>query len=110
MKTIFDKDFENEVIKSEKKVFLEFFASWCSPCKILEPVVEKIEKQFENEFTFLKMDIELNPTSTEQKGVIALPTCIIFNKGVELERFIGLKNKNDLENIIKKYLTINDKG
>ena len=84
-----DEDFENK-IKNENISVIQFSASWCSPCKELTPILEKLSKNFEGKATFYYADVEeggLNKGS--ELGIKGIPTTILFRKGTEISRLVG---------------------
>ena len=76
-------------------VLIDFFAEWCGPCKMLTPVLEEVAKELPS-VTILKLDIDASPRPAEQYGVSSIPTLILFKDGKEVERSVGLKDKDYL--------------
>ena len=100
---ITDQDFEQKVLKSEKIVLLDFFAVWCGPCKLAEPVLEELSEQHSN-IIFAKMDVDKNPTTPQKFGVMSIPTTILFKDGKEVGRTTGFAGKKPFEDLILKSL------
>jgi thioredoxin 1 len=99
-----DASFEADVLKSDKTVLVDFWATWCGPCKMVAPVLEEIAAAHGDKLTVAKVDADANPTSSRDYGVMALPTMILFSGGKEAKRIVGAKGKaallRELEGII----------
>lgn len=102
--TITDLDFEEKVIKSEIPVFLDFFAPWCGPCKMAEPVIEELAKDYEGKVSFVKINVDENPNTSSKFDVMSIPTTIMFNKGQEVARQTGFSGRQTFEELIKKVI------
>lgn len=102
LKHVNEKDFEKEVLKSDKLVIVDFFATWCGPCKMLGPVLEQVAEE-NNAVKVVKMDIDENMDIAQEFGLMSVPTLIIFKGGKEVGREIGYRQKNQILEIIKKY-------
>ena len=89
------KDFK-KLIK-EDKILVDFFATWCGPCKMLGPVLEKVE----SDLKVIKIDVDEFEDIAREYGVMSIPTLVLFEKGKESKRNIGFIDKNNLENFLK---------
>ncbi|MBQ8498967.1 thioredoxin [Chlamydia sp.] len=83
-------------------VLVDFFAEWCGPCKMLTPVLEAVATELPS-VTVLKLDIDASPRPAEQYGVSSIPTLILFKDGREVERSVGLKDKDSLIRLISEH-------
>ncbi|MBR1925355.1 MAG: thioredoxin [Clostridia bacterium] len=101
LKHIQEKDFEKEVTKSKQPVIVDFFATWCGPCKMLGPILEDIADE-EKDVKILKVDIDENMNLAQQFGIMSVPTLMLFKDGEEYGREIGLKSKEQLKEIISE--------
>ncbi len=100
---ITDSNFE-ETIKKNRLVFVDFWASWCGPCRALAPTIVELAKEYSGEFLIGKLDVDENPASAEKFGVQSIPTMIIFKDGKEAERLVGLCPKNRITDTLHKHL------
>jgi thioredoxin 1 len=107
MKTITnDTEFNKEISATDKLVLVDFFATWCGPCQILGPILEKLSKDFEGKIVFAKADVDNVPLASQKFGVEKIPTVILFKNQKVVSGFVGLipenKIKEWLENILEK--------
>ncbi len=80
---------------------LDFWAPWCGPCKIMDPIIEELEKEFEGKVEFEKINVDEKPEVSSKYGVMSIPTYIIEKDGVEVGRKIGVTSKADLVSLLK---------
>ncbi|MGD1153025.1 MAG: thioredoxin [Syntrophales bacterium] len=99
-----DANFEQEVLKSEQPVLVDFWAPWCGPCRAVGPVVEDLAEAYKGRVKVGKINIDDNPKTATAYGVMSIPTLILFNKGDIMDKLIGLSPKDRLEGLIKKAL------
>lgn len=104
--SVTDSDFPAQVLQSEQPVLVDFWATWCAPCRMIAPVVEELSTELGTKIRVLKMDIDANPQTTMQLGIMSIPTLIIFKDGRPADRTIGYRSnlkadlKQKLESLI----------
>ena len=96
-----DENFES-LIKSQKPILIDFWAPWCSPCKMLERILDEISKEMTNEITIAKLNIDNDPNTPTKFSVKGIPTMILFINGEQKAIKVGASNKADLVNFLKK--------
>ncbi len=92
-----DADFQSEVLQAEQPVLVDFWAEWCPPCKMLEPIVADLATEYDNRIKVAKLDVDANPETAGKFGVMSIPTLILFKDGSEAQRLVGYKPKSALK-------------
>ena len=92
-----DSNFEDEVLKSEQPVVLDFWAEWCGPCKMIAPVVEELASEYEGKAKFVKLNVDFNPETSAKYGVRSIPTLLIFKGGAPVGQVVGAVPKQHLQ-------------
>ncbi len=103
MEIITSEQFEEKVLKNKKFVIVDFFANWCGPCKMLMPVLEEIDQEFD-QVDIVKVNIDQDEELAKKFGVLSIPTLIFFSNGEEVEKTIGYRQKSQIEEIIKRFI------
>lgn len=90
--TFTDDNFEQEVLKSEKKVLVDFWAPWCGPCQMMGPVIEDLAKEIGDTAVVGKLNVDENPTRAQEFGIMSIPTIKIFEGGKVVKEFSGVQS------------------
>ena len=93
---ITDQNFEEEVLKSNTPVLVDFWAPWCTPCKIVGPIVEELAKEYAGKVKVGKMNVDENQTAG-QYGIMSIPTLLIFKNGQPVESVVGAQSKDTIK-------------
>lgn len=104
LKMIDDQAFETEVLQADSPVLVDFTAAWCGPCKMLNPILEELSQEWEDQVSIRKLDVDQNQNTAMKYGVMGVPTLILFKNGEIAERMTGYKPKKQLEKIFQPYL------
>ena len=99
IQSVTDSDFESSVLKAEGPVLVDFWATWCGPCRMIAPIVEQIHGELGDKVKIMKMDIDQNPSTPMKLGIMSIPTVIIFKDGKAADRTVGYRPnmKSDLK-------------
>lgn len=103
-KSITDASFDQDVLKANTPVLVDFWAEWCGPCKALAPKLEEIATEMMGKVTVTKINIDENPSTPAKYGVRGIPTLIIFKGGREVDQLVGNHPKDKIADLLKKYL------
>lgn len=90
------ENFEKEVLNSEVPVLVDFFATWCGPCKMMSPVVEELAKEMEGKVKVYKVDTDEEQDLAIKYGIMSIPTFIVFKNGEPVGKAIGMRDKEEL--------------
>ena len=93
-----------DVIQSEKPVLVDFYATWCGPCKMMEPILKELKEAMGDAITVIKIDVDKNREAANALEVQGVPTLMVFQKGALKWRQSGVMAKNVLQQVITKYL------
>jgi thioredoxin 1 len=92
-----------EVIHSDKPVLVDFFATWCGPCKMMSPILEQVKQSLGDAVTIIKVDVDKNPQAANAYRIQGVPTLMVFKNGKVLWRQSGVVQANMLINVLKQY-------
>jgi thioredoxin 1 len=97
-----DGEFKKEVLESEQPVLVDFWATWCGPCRAIAPVVEELAGQFKGRLRVAKMNVDENLETPQQYGIRSIPTLLLFKGGRVVEQIVGAVPKARLEAALSK--------
>jgi len=92
-----DANFEQEVIKSDKPVLVDFWAAWCGPCQMMSPIIEDLAKDMGDKAKVGKLNVDENPEMAQKFGVMSIPTIKIFKGGEIVKELVGVQDKDSLK-------------
>jgi len=99
-----DKNFEQEVLKSDKPVLVDFWADWCMPCKVLGPIIKEIAEEYGDKIKVGKLNVDEAGDVAAQYNIISIPTLIIFKDGKPVNQRIGAGSRKAIEEFIGEYI------
>ena len=99
-----DQTFDAEVMQAEQPVLVDFSATWCGPCKKLEPIVHEIAGDYDGRLKVVKVDVDQAPTTAAKFGVMSVPTLLLFHGGAVKDQVVGLVSKQSLADRVDKVL------
>jgi thioredoxin len=103
-KPVSTKDWEKEVTNSQLPVFVDFWAEWCGPCRMVTPVVEELASEYAGKINFVKVNVDENNELASKYNVFSIPTLAIFNRGQIVAQQVGAASKSSYKNMIEKTL------
>tara|TARA_B100000925_G_scaffold252818_1_gene205010 strand:+ start:539 stop:865 length:327 start_codon:yes stop_codon:yes gene_type:complete len=96
-----DSDFENQVIKSEKPILVDYWAEWCGPCKMIAPILEEVSTEMSDKIIIGKLNVDENSQTPPKYGIRGIPTLMIFKDGNAVGTHVGALSKSDLVQFIE---------
>lgn len=97
-------DMTKDALEDKGVVFVDFWATWCGPCRMVAPIIDQLAEEYEGKLTIGKLDVDEQADAAMKYGVSSIPTMILFKDGVEMERIVGARNKAALEQVLDKYI------
>ena len=104
VKQVTDATFEDEVLKSDKPVLVDFWAAWCGPCRQIAPSLEAIAAEHSEQLTIVKLNIDENPATGAKYGVMSIPTLNVYKGGEVVKTIVGAKPKAAIERDLSDYI------
>jgi thioredoxin 1 len=93
-----DVNFEEEVLSSDKRVLVDFWAEWCGPCRMVAPVVKDIANEYSDQIKVAKLNVDENQTTASRYGIMSIPTMLVMEDGKVKDKLVGYMPKNKLVN------------
>ena len=100
-----DANFDQDVLKSDQPVMVDFWAAWCGPCKALAPVVDEVATAYQGKVKVGKMDVDRNPATPPRYGVRGIPTLLVFKGGQVQEQIVGYVAREAIEKALNKHVS-----
>ena len=97
-------NFENEVLKSNTPVLVDFWAAWCGPCRMVAPVIDQLAEQYSGKVKVVKLNVDENPVIAEKYQIMSIPTVYLFKNGSKAEELVGARPKQNFEEMINKHI------
>lgn len=103
--TVTDNEFEAKVAKSDKPALVDFWAEWCGPCRMQDPILEELDKELGDKGVIAKMNVDENPQVPGKFGIMSIPTLMLFHKGQVVKQWIGVQSKETLKSEFGKLIS-----
>ena len=99
-----DKNFKKEVLESKIPVLVDFWAEWCGPCQMIAPTINTVAKEYKGKLKVCKLNVDEAPQIASEYNIMSIPTLVIFNKGEEAGKIIGVVSKPELKEALKLHI------
>jgi len=96
VKVVTDASFEQDVLKADTPVLVDFWAPWCGPCRMVAPIVEELAEEYDGKVNFVKLNTDDNPVTASNYSIRSIPTLLVFRGGQPVGQIVGFRPKSDL--------------
>lgn len=103
--TLTDSNFDEEIVHSEIPALVDFWATWCGPCKMIAPTVEELASEYDGKVKVGKVDVDQNPQTASRFSIRSIPSLLIFKNGSVVEQIVGVRPKADIQKALEKTLS-----
>lgn len=104
LQEVTDQSFQADVLSSSTPTIVDFWAEWCMPCKAMAPILEDVASRYQGQVNFKKLNVDHNPNTAMQYRIMGIPTLLVFKNGQVIDQLVGLGQKPQIENLVKKAL------
>jgi len=94
---VMDSNFDQMVLQAEAPVLVDFWAPWCRPCLMIAPVLDELAEEYDGKLSIVRMDVDQNPKTATQYGIMSIPTLLIFKQGKPISHITGFRPKSELK-------------
>ncbi|MEW5919928.1 MAG: thioredoxin [Bacillota bacterium] len=101
---IVDTQFQEEVLGAMTPVLVDFWASWCGPCRMVAPILDELARDYAQKLKVVKVNVDDNPDTASRYGVMSIPTMMLFKEGSPVETIVGFRKKEELSGIIDRFV------
>ncbi|WP_418792268.1 thioredoxin [Phosphitispora sp. TUW77] len=102
--TLTNDNFKGEVLQQSGPVLVDFWAPWCSPCRMISPIIDELAGEYSGKAKVGKVNVDENREIAVEYGVMSIPTLILFKDGNAVDRVVGFKSKKDLQNLLDQHI------
>ncbi len=104
MTPVDQNSFQKAVLESQKPVLVDFWATWCGPCRAVAPIVEELAREYKGKIEFTKLNVDESPFVASQYGIMSIPTLMVFKGGKPMQHAVGFQSKEQLKKMLDRAL------